>query len=289
MKNQIQKNKTRALSPRQKPTLAQLWQQFSNALDSALLSQCSLCQQAFTRSAPAWNHLLCHDCFKQWIVDQGLGGDPLSHRHCCKQCGLAMRSTGSLPDLICGQCLKTPPVFDYCQTLFDYDYPLQSFIANIKYQQQMLAGRKLSLLLAKQITATQSQHERPSLLIPVPQSPIRARALGFNPAELIASQLGQALDIPVQSGWVVSNPHHLPQKHLNAYERMKNMANAFELRPKQQVQIKRELKQHENIVIIDDVVTTGATAGSLAKLLKESGAKDVGVWALARTPKPKLA
>lgn len=231
-------------------------------LDSALLTRCSLCLQDFIQSTAEWNKLLCSDCFEQYITEQGLGSDPLcttqNRRYCCKQCGLAMKSVGDFEDLICGACLKHPPVFDECHTLFDYQYPLQSWITQIKHQQQMLIARKLSQLLAVQLQSSHIKNSLPCLLIPVPQSKARAKQLGFNPAHVIAKQIGQVLNIAVQSDWVIANPKHLPQKHLNAYERMKNMANAFELNAKHSKVIRKEIKNHQKVAIIDDVVTTNA-------------------------------
>jgi ComF family protein len=99
---------------------------------------------------------------------------------------------------------------------------------------------------------------------------------GYNPAELIARELGQALDKPVIAQ-LVTRSHSREQKNLNRHQRINNVSQHFQ-------PTNKKLKG-EHIMLIDDVMTTGSTAHSMAIILKKSGADKVGIWCLARTPK----
>lgn len=99
---------------------------------------------------------------------------------------------------------------------------------------------------------------------------------GFNPAELIARELGQKLQKPVIAG-LVKRSHGSEQKELNRQQRIINVSKHFH-------STEKELNG-EHILLIDDVMTTGSTAHTMASILKKSGASQVGIWCLARTPK----
>jgi ComF family protein len=99
---------------------------------------------------------------------------------------------------------------------------------------------------------------------------------GFNPAELIARELGNTLNKPVIAK-LASRSHGSEQKALNRKQRINNVSKHFHPTAK-------KLKG-EHIMLIDDVMTTGSTAHSMALILKKAGASKVGIWCLARTAK----
>jgi ComF family protein len=99
---------------------------------------------------------------------------------------------------------------------------------------------------------------------------------GYNPAELIARELGRALNKPVIAQ-LATRSHSRDQKELNRHQRINNVGLHFH-------PTRKSLKG-EHIVLIDDVMTTGSTAHSMAVILKDAGASRVGIWCLARTPK----
>lgn len=115
----------------------------------------------------------------------------------------------------------------------------------------------------------------PELIVPVPQHVKRQWRRGFNPAIVLANALGQSLAVPIFKG--VKRVSAAPeQKTLDRRSRLKNLRNSFKVTLP---------LQGEHVVIVDDVMTTGATANTLAKALKAAGAGQVSVWVLARTPK----
>lgn len=114
---------------------------------------------------------------------------------------------------------------------------------------------------------------KPDALLAVPLHVQRLSERGFNQSELIAQQLQQQLSIPLLSQSAKRLRNTSTQASLTAIERRRNMRKAFSYHASHTI---------KSIAIIDDVVTTGATANELAKTLKASGVKHVQVWAFAR-------
>ena len=120
---------------------------------------------------------------------------------------------------------------------------------------------------------------RPDCLLPVPMARKRLRERGFNQALMVARWLSAALDIP-HNEHLLLRPHEtVAQQDLDARTRKRNLLNAFALAPGTQV-------AGQHLALVDDVLTTGATAHALARLLVAAGARQVDVYCLARTPKP---
>jgi ComF family protein len=130
--------------------------------------------------------------------------------------------------------------------------------------------------LEQHLTQTLTNHPdwRPDLLVPSPMHPSRRRARGFNQASDIAEHLSRELALPWSSALAARTRKARSQRGLDRKARLTNLAGVF-----------RVVEQPPaHVAIIDDVVTTGATIRLLAQVLKNAGAKEVQVWALARTP-----
>jgi predicted amidophosphoribosyltransferase len=119
----------------------------------------------------------------------------------------------------------------------------------------------------------------PDLLLAPPLSASRLRARGFNQALELAKVVGRELGVAVDPGGVPRPPETAPQPGLGRPARQENLRNAFRCR--------RDLAGR-SVAIVDDVLTTGATAEALAGVLRAAGAGSVAVWVVARTPEPRL-
>ena len=167
----------------------------------------------------------------------------------------------------CGACLKTPPAFDATIAVWRYGFPLDKLIQALKFQHRLaLAG-----LFAGAMRAEAPAHG--DLILPMPLSSARLRQRGFNQAMEIARPLARALQLPLSIDDCRRTLDTAPQSSLPWKARRRNMRNAFECRT--------DLRD-KTIVVIDDVMTTGATLDELARTLKRHGAVRVINWVVAR-------
>lgn len=198
----------------------------------------------------------------------------------CNQCALPLSVTNIHSD-ICGQCLSSAPFFSTTRAAFCYQFPVNRLIANFKDKQNPPMGKALGQLLARTLSNDSSiQDNPPELIIPVPSHRSSISQRGYNPAQVIANTLSTQLCIPSASDFIFKHSQSKQQKALSAQERLANLVNVFSITEKGAFSI----PNYYRIAIVDDVVTTCATANTLSKLLLEAGAQDVIVWAVARTP-----
>ena len=228
-----------------------------------LPSKCLLCASTLP------NGLLCLGC--------QLDLPHLSHKNLCQQCGLQIESLSNF----CGHCLHHPPLFERSIIPFAYEYPLNGLIHQFKYRRHLTCGKLLGHMLAahlKQCALDDDAWHAPDLLIPAPMHWLKRWQRGFNQAEFLAQHVARELDIPLATR-IVKRSHKTPaQKELTRAERQQNLRKAFAISEKNRAHI-----TGKRIAIIDDVVTTTATVRELSQLLIKAGAKEVQVWALART------
>ncbi len=144
-------------------------------------------------------------------------------------------------------------------------------IPRLKYSGQILLAPLLARLLADHLDLS----EPPEAIIPVPLHWWRQWWRGFNQAEEIALALSELTGIPCNNTLLRRVRATPQQTKLSAGQRRRNLRGAFQIRP----------HAYQHVALLDDVVTTGATAGHLTRLLHESGVTKVEVWAVCRTLK----
>lgn len=154
---------------------------------------------------------------------------------------------------------------------FTYEPPVNSLLLGIKFGQNL---RELSIMGELTASAILPQIDKlPDAILPVPLHTKRLQKRGFNQALELARPLAKTLGIPLLNREVIRCKFTLPQTELDSGQRQQNLQAAFMLKKK---------LTHQHIVIFDDVITTGTTAGELAKLLRENGAQRVDIWSCAR-------
>lgn len=198
---------------------------------------------------------------------------PVNRWH-CRFCALPLAYSGG--GYACGDCLQLPPPFNRSLIPWRYQYPVDIMIGRYKYSRQYKFARPLIAGFVSHLGSAfqDCRDEKPHILIPSPMLPARRRARGFNQAQDIAEQIGRRLDIPVDAGIVRRVRKVKAQRGLDRQARLENLQGVFEVCA----------NVPERVAIVDDVVTTGATVRALASTLRQAGAEDIQIWALARTP-----
>ena len=223
---------------------------------------CLICDEP-TESADC----VCNVCETElpWLMEQ------------CAVCALPLPIDG----LMCGQCLKQPPAFKQVIAPWTYSFPIDSLISRFKHQACWPLGQMLARLLGQHLQHRfdDAQLTRPDCLLPVPMARKRLRERGYNQALMVARWLSTDLNLSYDEHLLLRPHETVAQQALDAKTRKRNLLGAFALAP--------EAKVHgRHFALVDDVLTTGATAHSLARLLITAGARQVDVYCLARTPKP---
>ena len=166
----------------------------------------------------------------------------------------------------CRDCKRTGHAYDRGRSLYVYDDLIRGSIARFKYGgRQEYAdhyGDDIVNRLGSFISAC-----RPDLIIPVPISEKKLIKRGYNQAELIAGRISKHTGVPVCDTMIIRITDTLPMKELSRAERMKNLKGAFKIGG---VDVKCR-----NVLIIDDIYTTGSTIDAMAALLKANGVERV--------------
>ncbi len=230
-----------------------------NRIRSRLRYRGGLCINCLDRNATDG---LCHGCREDLPVN----------RWQCRSCALPLPFTSG--DQRCGECLHNPPPFLRSFAPWRYQFPVDRMISRYKYNGQTAFARPLLSLFGENLKKLMAESEPPEVIIPAPMDRKRQRKRGFNQAEDIAREAGRVTGIPVRTDLAVRTRAVETQRGLSRRERMANLSGVFTVR--QPVPAR--------VAIVDDVITTGATTRQLAEVLRQSGAEDIQVWALARTP-----
>jgi ComF family protein len=234
-----------------------LFSLFASPARRALLpSQCEVCR--------SWaDAALCTSCVARFAAP----------RPRCARCGLGL----GVAALACGVCLREPPPFEHTVCAADYGFPWDRLLADFKFHGRVeLAGG-----LAERITAAvrRADPARPDAVTAVPMSATRLSQRGYNQAWELARRVAASLSLPAASSLLLRPLDAAHQIELGRAERQRNLRNAFMVAP-----LKRSAVQGRRIAVVDDVMTTGATAQAAAEALLRAGAAAVDVWVLARTP-----
>jgi ComF family protein len=160
---------------------------------------------------------------------------------------------------------------------FSYEYPVDRLIGAAKFGRRVPVARGLGELMALRMPALS---QPPEAVVPVPLHWRREADRGFNQAEEIARSLCRARQWPLRSDLCRRVRPTPEQSALGAADRRQNLHGAFALRRPDAV------RGFRHVMVVDDVVTTGATAAAVAELFDRAGVAEVTLWTVARTPEP---
>lgn len=186
-----------------------------------------------------------------------IGVPPLNH---CDKCG------AEISDEYCSTCAETDFCFEFSRSVYGFQGPIQHLIHELKYNGRLASAKYLAEGLC-QFLKDNADYKGYNCIAAVPLHPVRKRERGFNQSELLARSLAK------NSGLEYINP--IKRKHytksqtlLHKDERLKNLSGAFCIRKGQNVTGK-------NVILVDDVFTTGSTLNEVSKVLLQAGASKV--------------
>ena len=228
-------------------------------LDFLYPLHCVLCGT----KVPADAGELCEDCLETF---------PKNGLSFCPYCG-----QGQLPQpdpTLCPSCQGKPFVFDQAWSALLYEATARDCLRHFKYRERVLLAKPLSDMLARfaemflPLTAFDA-------IIPVPLSCGREKERGYNQSLLLSQRLSPTFRLPLLKRSLTRSRETASQISLSKERRLKNVSGAFRVETPHLLQKKR-------ILLVDDILTTGATASACAAALKEAGAVSVCVLTLAR-------
>ena len=222
-------------------------------------SSCTVCRAAALNG-------LCQPCLARFAAP--------SLR--CTRCALRAPSA-TVENPVCGACQQHQPPQANAVAALDYAFPWTTLITGLKFHGQAATARTLAPLLLR----ASLRLPPPDWVLPMPLAPQRLAERGYNQAWELARHVAAARNLPTHAGLLqrpVDSPH---QVALNRAQRVANLRAAFYVPPPLQ-----PLLQGRRVALVDDVMTTGATAHEATRTLMRAGAAAVDLWMLARTPEP---
>lgn len=220
---------------------------------NALPSQCLVCH--------AWPaQPLCEACVNRFAQPQPR----------CQTCALPVA-----PGITCcGRCLANPPALDRCLAAVSYAYPWSNLIVGYKFNEQTGRADAFALLL-RSTPWVEPALDAADLVLPMPLAGQRLRTRGFNQALLLARQLAPDKTDPRLLLRIKDTP---PQSALTRAQRLVSVQDAFAVEPLRVHQLKGK-----RLVLVDDVMTSGASLFAAARVLRAAGAAHITGLVIART------
>jgi ComF family protein len=227
------------------------------ALDRALNgrpSQCAVC-----RAWPA--QPVCEQCVARFAQP----------RPRCRQCALVLRTGGPL----CAQCAhQESGAMDQVLAAVSYTYPWSALVVDFKFHDHTGWARSFATLM-RSVPWVEPAIDRADWLLPMPLAAMRLQERGFNQTALLARALEPT---KVQSDVLLRVRETPPQSALARQDRLKNVAGAFAIEPGRYAEV-----AGKHVVVLDDVMTSGASLASAARALRSAGAAHITGLVFART------
>lgn len=223
-------------------------------IDLLFPSRCANCD---AEMAPADSGGLCQACRRRLLSLASLR---------CPYCGERKLAEALVS---CASCGSQPGEFERVWTLGDYADELRTIVLRMKQPREAPLTIALGELLFASIGDSLAEW-RPDAVLPVPMHWLRRALRGSNSAEWLGENLARRLGVPNAAACVVRRRHTQPQSGLSPQARFRNVRGAFRLR-------KGVDWSQSRVLLVDDILTTGATCGEIARLLRATGAAAVAV------------
>lgn len=206
---------------------------------------------------------LCSDCWRaiEFITEPQ-----------CELCGFPFDFNAGR-GVLCAACNQDPPAFNKAISIFKYSDESKSLILKLKYKDQLHLAQFFARLIANKL---QDLYEY-RLVIPVPLHAKRMRQRLYNQSALIASQVAKIAKLDFLPNVLMKTRYDIPQSHLSGQQRRINVLRSFAVKDEG-----RQSIEGKNLILIDDVYTTGSTVNECSKALKKAGCAKILVITVAR-------
>jgi ComF family protein len=191
----------------------------------------------------------------------------------CRRCALPLPA--GVPE--CGRCIADPPPLDVCLAAVAYEYPWSSLITDFKFHGQPGWSRSFATLM-RSAPWVEPALDEAALVLPMPLAPARLAERGFNQALLLAHALAPA---KTRSDLLLRVRHTAAQTALDRQARLANVRGAFAVEP-----LLASVLRAARLVLVDDVMTSGASLFAAATVLRQAGAAHITALVMARTDAP---
>jgi len=209
-------------------------------------------------------YYLCWDCLRAL---------PLIQAPFCTWCGDPV--DGAITrDYLCSLCVDRKPAFDQARSALRFKGGIKDVLHRFKYSNATHMTSDLAALLHACVNIHYAQEQFDAVSF-VPLHPAKARSRTYNQARLLAEKLARLLDLPLAGGCLSRIRETGTQTRLNMKTRAENVANAFQADCPEWI-------EGRNFLLVDDVMTTGATVSAVSRELKEAGAGRICVVTVAR-------
>ena len=222
-------------------------------LESWLPSRCQVCHS--WPAAP-----LCGDCVTQFARVQTR----------CERCALPLHGSAR----VCGACLLEPSPLDACFSAVGYQWPWTECLARFKFRQDTGLANALATLMMR-APGVRSAIGRAHVVVPLPLSVQRLSERGYNQSLLLAKSLASR---GVRADLLQRVRHTPPQRAMTREQRLKSLRGAFAVDPSRAADLRGR-----RVILVDDVMTTGATLRAAANELRKAGVVHIAALVVART------
>lgn len=213
-------------------------------------------------------HPWCHECLNKMKELQ-------TSSSICDKCGKYLPEGGEL----CSDCQNNPPRFDISRSVGPYEDPFRISTKVLKFMGRKYLGRRMGDMMAERVKG-ETRFWPLDLIVPVPISRGSLKQRGFNQTELLGGYIAKDLQLKMNAKLIHRIKETPAQRELSREEREKNLLYAFEIYQKDYRKVK-----DKNVLLIDDVYTTGSTCRECTRVLLDAGAKRVCIitWATGKS------
>ncbi|MDX1950514.1 MAG: ComF family protein [Rickettsiales bacterium] len=210
---------------------------------------------------------ICSECFGEYCNSSNFE---------CSKCGNPLQFDFG-ENALCAECIEKPPEFDYGRFVYSYNNFTKKIISRFKYSDKTFASKKISQLMAGKISAFVKNNQIDFVTsIPISRKKLLSRK--YNQSAILALEISKIFQLKCDNQILYREKNVAPQASLSRQERLKNMKNVFAIKNKNIPKIKGK-----NILLVDDVITTGATLNEASKILKKAGVNRVFTITFAKT------